>query len=167
MRSSLNDLPSGSAIYIDSNIFIYEVTNHPKYTAASSSFLDRVESGEVVGVASVLGITEEVHKLSIIELSSKLKKKPQSIVSLIKNDPTLLDKLETPFIAAQNILSMNLEIINLIIPRLIDALELMKSYRLLSHDAIHVAAMKARGISNIATNDPDFERVAWLTVWKP
>jgi predicted nucleic acid-binding protein len=121
----------------------------------------------VVGVASVLGITEVVHKLSIIELSSKLKKKPQSIVSLIKNDPSILDKLETPFIAAQNILSMNLEIINLIIPRLIDALKLMKSYRLLSNDAIHVATMKARGISNIATNDPDFERVDWLTVWKP
>ena len=93
MKSSLNNLPSGSSIYIDSNIFICDVTNHLKYTATSSSFLDRVESGEVVGVASVLGITEVIHKLSIIELSSKLKKKPQSILSLIRN----YEELSTPF----------------------------------------------------------------------
>ncbi|MCK4734008.1 MAG: PIN domain-containing protein [Methanophagales archaeon] len=37
----------------------------------------------------------------------------------------------------------------------------------MSNDVIHVATMKKRGISNIATNDPDFERVNWLKVWKP
>ena len=31
----------------------------------------------------------------------------------------------------------------------------------------HVATMKRQGITNIATNDPDFERVEWLKVWKP
>lgn len=46
-------------------------------------------------------------------------------------------------------------------------LESMKRYRLMSNDAIHVATMKKRGISAIATNDPDFERVGWLKVWKP
>ncbi|MCK4736385.1 MAG: PIN domain-containing protein [Methanophagales archaeon] len=40
-------------------------------------------------------------------------------------------------------------------------------YRLMSNDAIHVATMKQHGITNIATNDPDFERVEWIKVWKP
>jgi predicted nucleic acid-binding protein len=47
------------------------------------------------------------------------------------------------------------------------ALRISKDYRLLSSDAFHVAVMKRCGLTNIATNDPDFERVAWLTVWKP
>ncbi len=38
---------------------------------------------------------------------------------------------------------------------------------LLPNDAIHVATMKRHGITSIATNDPDFERVGWLKVWKP
>ena len=45
--------------------------------------------------------------------------------------------------------------------------EVNKKYGLLSNDAIHVATMKRQGITNIATNDPDFERVEWINIWKP
>ena len=109
MKNSLNNLPDGTIAYVDSNIFIYDATNHPKHAASCSIFLDRVESGE----------------------------------------------------------NMNLEIINLLVPIFAVALEFMKKYRLMSNDAIHVATMKQHGITNIATNDPDFERVEGLTVWKP
>ena len=167
MKNFLNDLPDGTIVYVDSNIFIYDATDHPKYAASCSLFLDRVESGEITGVTSILSINEIVHKLSIIELSTKLKKKPALIIPLIKKDPSLLDNLETPFLAAENIMNMNLEIINLFVPIFIAALEFMKRNRLMSNDAIHVATMKRYGITNIATNDPDFERVGGIMVWKP
>jgi len=73
----------------------------------------------------------------------------------------------TPFLAAENMMNMNLEIVNLLVPMFVVVLESMKRYRLMSNDAIHVATIKKHGISNIATNDPDFERVEWLKVWKP
>lgn len=44
---------------------------------------------------------------------------------------------------------------------------LMEKYNLLPNDALHLATMKRYGITNIATNDGDFERVPWLNVWKP
>jgi len=167
MKNSLNNLPDSANIYVDSSIFIYDATNHPKYAASCSVFLDRVETGEISGVTSILGISETVHKLAVIELSSKLKKKPVSIISLIKKKPSLLDDLEAPFLAAEDIMNMNLEIVNLFVPIFIAALEFMKSYRLLSNDAIHVATMKRHSIINIATNDSDFERVGWIKVWTP
>jgi predicted nucleic acid-binding protein len=43
----------------------------------------------------------------------------------------------------------------------------IKDHALLTNDAFHVATMKQRGITNIATNDLDFERVEWIRVWKP
>ncbi|MCK4734821.1 MAG: PIN domain-containing protein [Methanophagales archaeon] len=43
----------------------------------------------------------------------------------------------------------------------------IKDYALLTNDAFHVATMKRYGITNIATNDPDFERVNGTKVWKP
>ena len=43
----------------------------------------------------------------------------------------------------------------------------IKDHALLTNDAFHVATMKMQGITNIATNDPDFERVGGLKVWKP
>lgn len=48
-----------------------------------------------------------------------------------------------------------------------DFIEISKKYWLMCTDAIHVATMKKYRITNIATNDPDFERVEWLKVWKP
>jgi len=167
MKNSLNNLTDGTIIYVDSNIFIYDATNHPKYATSCSIFLDRVESGKITGVTSVLSVNETVHKLSIIAISSKLKKKPASIIALIKKNPSLLDGLVTPFLAAENIMDMNLEMIDLIAPIFGVALNFMKRYHLMSNDAIHVATMKRLGITNIATNDPDFGRVDWIEVWDP
>lgn len=48
-----------------------------------------------------------------------------------------------------------------------DFVEISKKYDLMATDAVHVSIMRRHGLTNIATNDPDFERVAWLTVWKP
>jgi len=66
MKNSLNNLTDGTIIYVDSNIFIYDATNHPKYATSCSTFLDRIESGKITGVTSVLSVNETVHKLSII-----------------------------------------------------------------------------------------------------
>jgi predicted nucleic acid-binding protein len=43
----------------------------------------------------------------------------------------------------------------------------IKDHALLTNDTFHVATMKMQGITHIATNDPDFERVGGLKVWKP
>ena len=48
-----------------------------------------------------------------------------------------------------------------------DFIEISKKYWLMATDAFHVTTMKRSGITNIATNDPDFERVEWIKVWKP
>lgn len=56
MKSYLNNLSDGSIVYVDSNIFIYDVTTHPKYAASCSVFLDRIESGEITRVMSILSI---------------------------------------------------------------------------------------------------------------
>jgi len=48
-----------------------------------------------------------------------------------------------------------------------DFVEVSKKYWLMATDAFHVTTMKRYGITNIATNDPDFERVEWINVWKP
>ena len=53
-----------------------------------------------------------------------------------------------------------LEMVDLIAPIFVVALTFMRKYLLMSNDAVHVATMKR-------TNDPDFERVDWIKVWKP
>ena len=45
--------------------------------------------------------------------------------------------------------------------------EIKKTYGLLTNDAINLAIMRVRHLGNIATNDPDFERIPDLVAWKP
>ena len=47
------------------------------------------------------------------------------------------------------------------------ALECAKEYSLLPRDALHAACCKAYGIREMATNDGDFKRVSFLTLWNP
>ena len=166
MKNSLNDLPSGKVVYVDSNIFIYDTTGHPKYTPSCSKFLDRIESGEITGITSILTISETIHKLSIIELSSKMEKRPVSIIRLVKKDPSLLDTLDIPYMAADDMMNMNLEIVSFSDLIFAKALKFMKRHRLMSNDAVHLATMRKYGATNIATNDRDFERIEWLSVGK-
>jgi len=51
-----------------------------------------------------------------------------------------------------------------IFPEFVD---LSKRYRLLAMDSAHLAIMKRNQLTNLATNDADFERVADLKIWKP
>jgi predicted nucleic acid-binding protein len=48
-----------------------------------------------------------------------------------------------------------------------DAVEIAQTSKLLPHDATHAAVAKEMNIRNIATNDEDFERLDFLSVWRP
>jgi predicted nucleic acid-binding protein len=45
--------------------------------------------------------------------------------------------------------------------------QLAGSHGLLTNDAIIVALMQRHGLTHLATNDNDFDRVPGITVWKP
>ena len=47
------------------------------------------------------------------------------------------------------------------------AVDLSNRHGLLISDASHLAVMKAQGVTNIATNDSDFERVNGIDIYKP
>ena len=80
----------------------------------------------------------------------------------------MLDKIESGTRIFINIRQIeNLKILEVTEGDFEVALNYSKKYGLLSNDAIHVATMTQHGITNIATNDPDFERVERLKVWKP
>lgn len=47
------------------------------------------------------------------------------------------------------------------------AVDLSNKYGLLISDATHLAVIKSEGISNIATNDTDFQRLNEIDIYKP
>jgi len=62
---------------------------------------------------------------------------------------------------------MNVRIEPLTIALLQQAAHLSVTHELLTNDAALLAHMQALGITHLATNDDDFDKVTGITVWKP
>jgi hypothetical protein len=167
ITKKLDELPDGTEIYIDVNIFIYNITNHPLFGGRSKKFLKRTELGKIKASTSIVCLNELLHKLVLGEIAQKYEVSISKIPNLIKKQPDILDTLQSYDIVSKTQTMSNLFLIDLTPQIFSTARELMKRHYLLSNDAIHAATCKIHNIKNIATNDPDFERVPFLKVWKP
>jgi predicted nucleic acid-binding protein len=141
----LEDMQRGSMVFIDTNIITYHLSGHNIFGGTSRNFLKGVESAEYESYINDVVLSEVLLNYVKSELFRRRGIKPHRVVREIKREPSLL----------------GLEY------KCKELVEVISGYFLLPNDAIHVATMKRYGITNIATNDPDFERVEWLKVWKP
>jgi predicted nucleic acid-binding protein len=62
----LADIPAGTAVFVDANIFVFALTNHAVYGAACNVFLDRAENQEITAITST-HIVGEVQGLDEID----------------------------------------------------------------------------------------------------
>ena len=165
MGLKLGGLLPDEKVFIDANIYLYSAFQHPILGNKCKDFLVRVEKGEITGHTSDFVLNEVFHKLMIAEVVKKFEKTAKQAISLIKKKPDVIAELETIWVEMDIIKSFNISILDCsLFP---DFVEISKKYWLMATDAFHVATMKRYGIRNIAANDPDFERVDWINVWKP
>lgn len=156
-----------SELFIDTNIFLYDLTDHPEFGYSTKNFLKNIELGIVEGKTSVIVLNELLHKLVIGEIAEKYKLKLSQVPAFIKQDSTILSNLKSYELVNKIELIPNLEIFS----ATKEIFSLAKSYmikcNLMTNDAIIAATCDVNGISNIATNDGDFDRVDFLVRWSP
>ena len=166
--SRLPLIPSQERLLFDTNIFVYSALDHPVYGESCSQAFHRVESGVLEGYVPLIVLTELLHRLMLAEVIKKeYARNTRDALELLKEDKSIIpslticwDELERIYAAGFIILEDRTGIFK-------DILLVSRRYSLLSNDACIASFARAYRIPNIATNDPDFERVDWLTVWKP
>ena len=164
---SLHEIPPGTEIFIDANIFVYHFAGPTPLTSACSAFLRRIENRDLIGFTSLTVVAEVLHRLMIIEATEKLQIETQRAVRYLKQHPTEATKLTEHLTVTEKIPAIG---IHLLVPTLDDLLtsqEFKMASGCLTNDAINLAVMKRHRLTHIATNDPDFIRVASLRVWRP
>ena len=163
-----DELENGTTIFIDANIFLYDILNHWKYAESCNRFLEQINMGEYRALISVIVCNEVFHRVMIAEVVERYKIEPKSAVKYLKKNWESVRELGKARDAILNISAIgNLKIVGIDYDVFGIALEYSGRYGLLSNDAIHLATMKKHGITSIATNDRDFERVEWLNIQKP
>ena len=89
---------------------------------------------------------------------------PSETASLIKSHPEVLKEIS---LDSPKELFDIFNLLNIGGLEVKEAFKIMSKYALLTNDSLNAATMKVNGISNIATNDKDFERIDGLKLWKP
>jgi predicted nucleic acid-binding protein len=161
-------LLSGTRAIFDSNIFVYWVTDHPRFADDCETAIRRVEDGELQGVIPATVLNELLHRLIIAEAVGKeLVSSPQEAVAQIKRNPDIISQLSVAWELHQDLIKMPFELVDEAKGLTDLTYYFSKELKLMAKDAAITASAHAYNIKDIISNDRDFERIPWLTCWRP
>lgn len=160
----LIDLPSGTAVFIDANIFLgHFLQQHPTCT----SVLERVWSRDLIGVTSVLVLGEVRHGLLRAEVSVRYALASRQTLRYLREHPRVIAELTKSRQALHELRRWPIRIVNLTRGQFWQACRISERDGLLTNDALIVATMRAHRLTHLASNDSDFLRVPGITLWRP
>ena len=157
-------LRSGDRVFIDANIFIY---NFGAHSPECKDVLLRCAKGELLGITSTFILAEVLHRLMIAEAIEKELITKKDPVKKLRDNPEIIKKLSTYIHNIEQISNMNVEIVQLTLDCIKKSAQIRLSEGILTNDSLVVSTMKEVRISNLITNDSDFDRIEWLQIYKP
>jgi predicted nucleic acid-binding protein len=160
----LDQIPSGSEVFIDANIFIYHFTG---VSDECSQFLGRCERGEILGTTGVTVLLEALHRLMMVEAAAKGLVEPPNLVNKLKRHPPKVKQLHEYYTHTQKIEKMGIQI-KTVTPLTITKSQFFRMrYGLMVNDSIILTIMEEAGIPYLATRDDGFSGVEEITVAGP
>ena len=165
MGLNLYRVPSGTRVFIDSNIFLYIFLKHPKFGIACQEFIKRTEDMDILGIVDEFVYNEVMHKLMVTAIVDRSHCSPQKAITIARKTPKILKEFPALWEAGEILRAMTVKVITG--PFFPESFAIMQEHQLLITDAVHIAAMNKEDVTHIASNDNDFSRVPRLSVWKP
>jgi predicted nucleic acid-binding protein len=131
-------------IYIDTNVFIYAIENHPKYGEACKKILLDVESEKVKASASILVLVEVINVLTKInKILEKQGKKPLDIEENINAILSLpITWFDLDFLIIKNASKY--------------------TYNVTGVDYIHIATMEINSVTEIISADEELDKIKFI-----
>ena len=160
-------LPRGALVFVDANAFVYHFTAHPVFGPASRDLLKRIETGELLASTSTHVVAECMHCLMTIEATTRFGWTQGKVIKRLRQHPDAVKQLGE-FQAAHTRLRHSPLQIMAVTPSILDAaVSISQQLGLLTNDALLLACMQAHGLSNLASNDADFDRVPGIHRYAP
>jgi predicted nucleic acid-binding protein len=164
---TFDDLVSPANIFVDANIFIYHFTADPKWGAACTRLLERIEFRELRGFISTHVQADVVHRLMTTEAMDRLGWPGTRLAARLRKHHTEIPKLTVYLQALAKIAQMGIQVLPVLESHVLQAAQLIRAHELLTGDALVVAVMQANGLTNLASLDTDFDRVPGVTRYSP
>jgi predicted nucleic acid-binding protein len=127
--------------------------------------LSRCKEEEVLGCVSTTTAAEVLHRVMCLELQKK-RLDIKSPAKYLKKHPEAIRGLSDYWMFVKKLRSENLSILETEEKHIIDSQNLRDRYGLLTNDSIIAQVALDYGITAIATNDDDFERITEIQVYQ-
>jgi predicted nucleic acid-binding protein len=164
---TFDDLVSPADVFVDANTLIYHFTGDPKWGAACTRLLERIEFQELRGFISTHILADVVHRLMTIEAMGMLGWPPTRLAARLRQHHAEIHKLTVYNQALTRIAQIGVRVLPVTEPDILRAAQLIPAHELLTGDALVVAVMQANNLTNLASLDADFDRVPGLTRYAP
>ncbi len=161
------DLVAGDSVFLDANTLVYHFTLDPLYGRACSLLLQRIENQEIHGFTSTHVLTETAHRIMTIEAITTFGWPVAGIAPRMRRHPVQVQQLTAFRQAVERVLQSRIDIAPISSALVGTATAVSQQTGLLSNDALIVAVMQASGLTKLASNDADFDRVPSLTRYGP
>jgi predicted nucleic acid-binding protein len=160
------DLSSGERLFLDANPLVYHFSGHPLLELPCTELIERIENQELTAFTSTHVLSEATHCLMTIEASKRFGW-TSKVVQRLKQQPATLQQLSDFRQAVEKVPQLGIQVLTIAPDLIATAAAFSQQYGLLSNDALIAAVMRANGLTHLASNDVDFDRVPWLTRYAP
>jgi predicted nucleic acid-binding protein len=160
-------IPPAIANFLDANTLTYHLSNEPKYGPACTQLVKRVELGDLTGFTSAHALADVAHRLMTLEAMYLNGWPLAGLAARLRKHHSEIPKLSTYRQAIALIPLLGIQVFPITQPAVEAATLLSHQYELLTGDALIVAVMQQHGLTNLASNDPDFDRVPGITRFAP
>jgi predicted nucleic acid-binding protein len=160
------DLVAGAAVLIDANTFVYYFAPDPRWSAPCGQLLQRIQNQDITGYTSAAILGEVAHRLMTIEARIRHGWTSGKVLQRLKQNPHIVQTLTNSEAALTSILASRVQIFP-VDAALVAAAAISRQTGLLINDAVIVALMQANGLTLLASNDADLDRVPGITRYAP
>jgi predicted nucleic acid-binding protein len=161
------DLVAGDAVFVDANSFVYYFAPDPRWSGPCSQLLQRIQNQEITGHTSAAILSEVAHRLMTIEARTRHGWTSGKVLQRLKQNPHIVQTLTNSEAAVASISRSRIHIFPIDSALVAAAAAVSRQTGLLSNDALMVTLMQANGLTKLASNDADFDRVPGLTRYAP
>jgi len=164
---TFTDIPVGTAVFLDVNTLVYAIVADPTFGVACKQLLDRVEQQHLQGFSSSHALSDMAHRLMTIEACNRLAWPVQGIANRLRRHPNEVRQLVSPRQALDEVSAAHVQVLPVHFQQVSQGVDISRQFGLMSGDALIVAVMRDHGLSQLASNDSDFDRVPGLTRYAP
>jgi predicted nucleic acid-binding protein len=146
---TLDQISSGAQVFLDANVLIY------------------IEQHDVQGYTSAHVLSEAAHRMMTIEAMQQFGWPIAGIGARLQKHHSEIVKLTQFQQAIEQVPQLGIQVWDVKLDTVLEALRLSRQYELLSGDALIVAGMESNGLFHLASNVSDFDRVPEITRFAP